>query len=113
MEGEGKGKGKGNTKGKGGGEGKGKGGGGGEDRVKAYGNITVSMIMQRSFIRYSYWFCSAQKRNFFTEIAFFCGQSLEKKKSVQELRETSKNMPTIFQICHIWRRTNCTSNTFP
>ena len=26
-------------------------------RVKAYGNITVSMIMQRSFIPYSYWFC--------------------------------------------------------
>ena len=26
-------------------------------RVKAYGNITVPMIMQLSFIRYSYWFC--------------------------------------------------------
>ena len=36
-----------------------KGGGGGEfkDMVKAYGNITVAMIMQLSFIRYSYWFC--------------------------------------------------------
>ena len=26
-------------------------------RVKAYGNITVPMIMQLSFIRYSHWFC--------------------------------------------------------
>ena len=36
-----------------------KGGGGSEfkDMVKAYGNITVAMIMQLSFIRYSYWFC--------------------------------------------------------
>ena len=85
---EGKGKGKGKGKGGGEGEGEGEGEGGGEDRVKAYGNITVSMIMQRSFIRCSYWFCSAQKRNFLTEIAFFCGQSLEKKKSVQELRKT-------------------------
>ena len=34
-------------------------GGGSEfkDMVKAYGNITVAMIMQLSFIRYSYWFC--------------------------------------------------------
>ena len=48
--------GKGNTKG----EGKGEGGGEGEfkDRVKGYGNITVAMIMQLSFIRYSaHWFC--------------------------------------------------------
>ena len=28
-----------------------------KDRVKGYGNITVAMIMQLSFIRYSYWFC--------------------------------------------------------
>ena len=44
---------------KGGGGGEFKGGGGGEfkDMVKAYGNITVAMIMQLSFIRYSYWFC--------------------------------------------------------
>ena len=62
------------------GEGEGEFGGEGEDefngRVKAYGNITVPMIMQLSFIRYSYWFCQAQKRNFLTEIAFFCGRSL-------------------------------------
>ena len=40
---------------------RGEGGGGGEGefkgRVKAYGNITVPMIMQLSFIRCSYWFC--------------------------------------------------------
>ena len=55
-----------------------KGGGEGElkERVKSYGNITVAMTMQLSFIRYSYWFCQAQKRNFPTEIAFFCGQRL-------------------------------------
>ena len=68
MDGEGKGKGKGNTKGKGGGEGKGKGEGGGEDRVKAYGNITVSMIMQRSFIRCSYWLRFVQhKKEIFSQ----------------------------------------------
>ena len=43
------------------GEGEGEFGGEGEDefngRAKAYGNITVPMIMQLSFIRYSYWFC--------------------------------------------------------
>ena len=39
------------------GEFKGKGESEFKDRVKAYGNITVAMIMQRSFIRYSYWFC--------------------------------------------------------
>ena len=44
---------KGNTKG----EGEGKGEGEFKNRAKAYGNITVAMIMQLSFIRYSYWFC--------------------------------------------------------
>ena len=44
---------KGNTKG----EGEGKDEGEFKNRAKAYGNITVAMIMQLSFIRYSYWFC--------------------------------------------------------
>ena len=35
---------------------KGKGEGEFKERVKACGNITVAMIMQLSFIRYSYWF---------------------------------------------------------
>ena len=48
------------------GEGEFKGEGGGEfkDRVNVHGNITVTMIMQPLFIRYSYWFCLAQKRKF-------------------------------------------------
>ena len=51
---EGKGEGEGGGEGGSEGEGKGEGGGEGEfkDRVKAYGNITVPMIMQLSFIRY-------------------------------------------------------------
>ena len=28
-----------------------------KDRLKAYGNVTVAMIMQLLFICYSYWFC--------------------------------------------------------
>ena len=52
----GKGEGKGEGEGGGEGESEGEGGGGDEgefkDRVKAYGNITVPMIMQLSFIRY-------------------------------------------------------------
>ena len=59
-----------------GGESKGEGEGEFKGKMKAYGNITVPLIMQLSFIRYSYWFCKAQKRNFPTEIAFFCVQSL-------------------------------------
>ena len=62
MNPKGEGKGERRGEGKGGGEGErgGGGGGGGEgevkDRVKAYGNITEVMIMQLSFIHYSYWF---------------------------------------------------------
>ena len=46
------------------GEFKGEGGGAFKDRVNAHGKITVAMIMQPLFIRYSYWFCLAQKRKF-------------------------------------------------
>ena len=60
MNPKGEGKGERGGEGKGGGEGESGGGGGGEgevkDRVKAYGNITEVMIMQLSFIHYSYWF---------------------------------------------------------
>ena len=70
--------------------------------MKAYGNITVSMIMQQSFIRYSYWFCSAQKRNFFTEIAFFCGQSLEKKKISPRVEEDRKSIKICLLLSLPW-----------
>ena len=54
------------------------------------------MIRQRSFIRYSYWFCSAPKRNFLTEIAFFCGQSLEKKKIGPRVEEDRKSIKFVY-----------------
>ena len=54
--------------------------------MKAYGNITVAMIMRLSFIRYSYWFVKHKKEILSQQLRSLRTKAVQ--ESVQESRKT-------------------------
>ena len=60
--------------------------------MKAFVNITVPMIMQLLFIRYSFWFFYAPKKIFSLNLRSFADEACRRKKIGPRLEEDRKSM---------------------